>query len=34
MRAHIAGRLARFRAPAGGFAVPMPAVIGSGARPG
>lgn len=34
IRAYIADYLARFRTPTGAIAVPMPAVIGSGRRPG
>ena len=32
-RSYIADYLSRFRSPAGGLVVPMPAIIGSGARP-
>ena len=34
MFTYIADYLTRFRVPAGGLAVPMPAIIGSGTRPG
>ena len=34
VRSYIADYLTRFRAPAGELVVPMPAIIGSGARPG
>ena len=33
VRAYMADYLSRFRSPAGGLVVPMPAIIGSGARP-
>jgi SAM-dependent methyltransferase len=33
VRSYIADYLSRFRVPAGGLVVPMPAIIGSGARP-
>ena len=33
VRSYIADYLSRFRSPAGGLVVPMPAIIGSGARP-
>jgi SAM-dependent methyltransferase len=33
VRAYIADYLSRFRMPAGGLAIPMPAIIGSGMRP-
>jgi SAM-dependent methyltransferase len=34
VRSYIADYLSRFRVPAGGLVVPMPAIIGRGARPG
>jgi hypothetical protein len=34
VRSYIADYLTRFRAPTGELVVPMPAIIGSGARPG
>jgi hypothetical protein len=33
VRSYIADYLARYRAPSGELVVPMPAIVGSGARP-